>query len=117
MALPAGLKSQIHAVLGKEGVTVPMSNLFGVAGQDLLDDCSLAPAYRLRVESLRSLIRQYGHEITIVGTEIVFLRISRPHGSGPTAGKIARVAVGRKIVTLVYYGLRDGKIRCLAPSG
>ena len=27
--------------------------------------------------------------------------------------KIARVAVARKIVTLVYYGLRDGQIRCL----
>ncbi len=28
--------------------------------------------------------------------------------------KIARVAVARKILTLVYYGLRDGEIRCLA---
>ena len=27
--------------------------------------------------------------------------------------KIARVAVARKILTLVYYGLRDGHIRCL----
>jgi transposase len=30
--------------------------------------------------------------------------------------KIARVAVARKIVTLVYYGLRDGHIRCLEPE-
>jgi hypothetical protein len=28
--------------------------------------------------------------------------------------KIAAVAVGRKIHTLVFYGLRDGEIRCLA---
>jgi transposase len=28
--------------------------------------------------------------------------------------KIAAVAVGRKILTLVFYGLRDGEIRCLA---
>lgn len=28
--------------------------------------------------------------------------------------KIAGVAVGRKILTLVFYGLRDGAIRCLA---
>ncbi len=27
---------------------------------------------------------------------------------------IARVAVARKLLVLVYYGLRDGEIRCLA---
>ncbi len=27
--------------------------------------------------------------------------------------KIARVAAARKLLTLVYYGLRDGEIRCL----
>ena len=27
---------------------------------------------------------------------------------------IARVAAARKLLTLVYYGLRDGEIRCLA---
>jgi hypothetical protein len=26
----------------------------------------------------------------------------------------AQVAVARKVLTLVYYGLRDGEIRCLA---
>lgn len=29
---------------------------------------------------------------------------------------IAKVAAGRKLLTLVYYGLRDGHIRCLAPA-
>jgi transposase len=29
---------------------------------------------------------------------------------------IARVAAARKLLTLVYYGLRDGQIRCLAPA-
>jgi transposase len=28
--------------------------------------------------------------------------------------KVARVAAARKLLTLVYYGLRDGDIRCLA---
>ena len=28
----------------------------------------------------------------------------------------ARVAVARKVLTLVYYGLRDGEIRCLAQT-
>jgi len=26
---------------------------------------------------------------------------------------IARVAAARKLLTLVYYGLRDGEVRCL----
>ena len=30
---------------------------------------------------------------------------------------IARVAAARRLLTLVYYGLRDGEIRCLAPAG
>ena len=29
-------------------------------------------------------------------------------------GNIATVAVARRLLTLVYYGLRDGHIRCLA---
>ena len=31
--------------------------------------------------------------------------------------KIGRVAAARKLLTLVYYGLRDGEIRCLARVG
>ncbi len=33
---------------------------------------------------------------------------------GSRTRKIARVALARHIVTLAYYGLRDGEIRCLA---
>jgi transposase len=29
----------------------------------------------------------------------------------------ARVAVARRLLSLVYYGLRDGEIRCLAEAG
>ena len=29
--------------------------------------------------------------------------------------QVAKVAVARKILTLCFYGLRDGEIRCLAP--
>ena len=29
--------------------------------------------------------------------------------------QIAKVAIARQILTLCYYGLRDGEIRCLAP--
>ena len=37
-----------------------------------------------------------------------FVRIAERRGTNK-----ARVAVARKLLTLVYYGLRDGEIRCL----
>jgi hypothetical protein len=30
--------------------------------------------------------------------------------------KIAKVAIARKLLTLCYYGLRDGEIRCLSTN-
>lgn len=35
---------------------------------------------------------------------------------GPQARNIAKVAAARRLLTLVFYGLRDGQIRCLAPA-
>ncbi|MDA8385055.1 MAG: IS110 family transposase [Actinomycetota bacterium] len=208
VALKSNAKVQIHSVLAKEGICVPMSDLFGVAGSELLDTLELADAYQARVESLRNLIDAYAYEIgsldkmiysqladntgykaiqaipgvgpvtavifvaeigdvsrftsphhlaswvgltprhresdttvhrgpiTKQGSKLVrwaaieaatrqvsdsrlrqdFERIATNHGSKPGARKIARVAVARKIVHLVYYGLRDGVIRSLAPD-
>ena len=45
VALRSGLKAQVHAVLAKEGVRVPMTDLFGVGGNRLLDALELAPAF------------------------------------------------------------------------
>jgi len=40
------------------------------------------------------------------------------HRVGDRRGRsIGRVAAARKVLTLVYYGLRDGHIRCLDPTG
>jgi transposase len=202
--LRSGLKAQVHAVLAKEGVTVPMSDLFGVAGCRLLDEVHLADAYRIRVESLRDLIKHCDEEVAKVEEQIdpyvaddlgyravqaipgvgpvlasVFVaeigdisrfssarhlcswagltpthhesdeKVRRGHitkqGSrlvrwaaveavarqrtdtpirrhhrqvGERRGtQIGRVAAARKLLTLVYYGLRDGQIRCLAEAG
>ncbi|MGQ0433436.1 MAG: IS110 family transposase [Microthrixaceae bacterium] len=201
VALRTGLKAQVHAVLAKEGVRVPVSDLFGVGGNRLLDDLELAPAYAARVRSLRQLIAAVDAEIPIFERELHGLLASHRgyqavqaiHGvgrilaglfvaeigdvnrfagprqlvswagltpkhresdatvrrgritkqgsklvrwaaveavarqRGPTKiqrdlrriadrrGKpIGRVAAARKLLTLVYYGLRDGEIRCLA---
>jgi transposase len=195
----SGLKAQVHAVLAKQGVSVPMSDLFGVAGQKLLDQVGLDDAYALRVRSLRDLIVHHDTEVAMLDRQIrdrlredpgwnaiqaipgvgpvlaaVFVAeigdvtrfasaaklcawaglTPKHHESDTTikrgpitkqgsrlirwaaveaacrrrngfgaedyariashrGAKIARVAIARKIVTLVYYGLRDGEIRSL----
>ncbi len=53
VALRTGLKSQVHAVLAKQGVAVAVSDLFGVGGQQLLDSLTLDPPFAARVTSLR----------------------------------------------------------------
>jgi transposase len=200
----SGLKAQVHAVLAKEGVSVPMTDLFGLSGRHLMDTVPLAPAYRMRVESLCELIERMGEQIDALEGAIapiladdlgfhavqvipgigavlaaIFVaeigdvsrfasarqlcswagltpthhesdqRVRRGHitkqGSrlvrwaaveavvrqrgattisahhhrvGERRGtNIGRVAAARKLLTLVYYGLRDGEIRCLAKTG
>ena len=71
-----------------------------------------------------------GH-ITKMGSTLVrwaaIEAVARYHGGAPIeasysaiaarrGNKIARVAAARKLLTLVYYGLRDGEIRCLAKA-
>lgn len=43
--------------------------------------------------------------------KVTYRRIAERRGRN-----IAKVAAGRKVLTLVYYGLRDGEIRCLAKA-
>jgi transposase len=202
--LRSNLKAQVHAVLAKEGVVVPMTDLFGVGGQRLLDEVELGRAYRIRVESLRDLIELCDREIAMLEKETapffagdlgyhavqaipgvgpvlaaVFVAeigdisrftsarhltswagltpthhesdekvrrghitkqgsrlvrwaaveaVSRQRGATPIrahhqqvgerrGAQIGRVAAARKLLILVYYGLRDGEIRCLAKAG
>ena len=202
--LRTNLKSQVHAVLAKEGVRVPMSDLFGVGGQVLLDKVHLAEAYRVRVDSLRDLMDSVNREIAMLeeqtapyfAGDLGYHAVQTIPGVGPVlaaifvaeigdvsrftsarhlcswAGltpthkesdvtvhrghitkqgsrlvrwaavegvvrqrtdspirrhhrnvgerrgtKIGRVAAARKLLILVYYGLRDGEIRCLAETG
>lgn len=201
VAMRSGCKAQIHAVLGKAGVQVPMTDLFGVGGRRLLDEVRLAPAFATRVASLRRLIVLLDKEITALHRRVTLtLSLDRGYrailalpGVGPVIGavlvteigdvrrfstaahlcswagltprhresdnvvhrghitkqgsklvrwatveavqkmragtkqrddfvriaerrgrNIGRVAAARRLLTLVYYGLRDGEIRCLA---
>jgi transposase len=202
VALRTGLKAQVHAVLAKCGVTVAVTDLFGVAGQRILDELHLPETYAARITSLRRLIDAFDFEIDLhakmtaarlatdpgygalraidgVGPILAALfvaeigdvhRFTRPEqlcswagltprhresdtkvhrgpitkqGStlvrwaaveavqrirhGPIAAtrtrigtsrgaNIGKVAAARKLLTLVFYGLRDGHIRCLAKT-
>jgi transposase len=201
VAMRSGLKSQVHAVLAKEGVSVPMTDLFGLAGRALLDAVPLGCAYTTRIESLRDLIELYDREVATLDGKVSralaghegFRAIQRIPGVGPVLGavfvaeigdvgrfdrpeqlaswagltprhhesdttvrrghitkqgsrlvrwaaveavqrqrgstkladdyrriaerrgrKIGVVAAARKLLALVFYGLRDGEVRCLA---
>jgi hypothetical protein len=190
-------------VLAKEGVRVPMTDRFGVAGTRLLDQLQLGRAYEVRIASLRSLIGAYNQEITTLQREVAtalagdvgYLAIQAIPGVGPVlaavlwprsatciaslarpscapglgsrlltasptplcavapsptrvpgwsaglpsrppsdcpgqasrlptstasltgaAPAVGRVAAARRLLTLVFYGLRDGEVRCLAPA-
>ncbi len=75
-------------------------------------------AHRGRITKQGSVLVRWGAIETIAGghggpkLRADFRRIAARRGI-----KVARVAVARKLLTLVYYGLRDGEIRCLAQSG
>ena len=202
VGLRTGLKAQVHAVMGKNGVLPTRTDMFGLGGNAQLDALELPMAYSLRLESLRDLIELYSREVTILDRRIqIALRdhtgyraIQAISGVGPvlaavfvaeigdvtrfaspdrlcswagltprhresdtkvrrgsitkqgcklvrwaaieaishnhSGGKIkadyrriaerrgrniGRVAAARRVLRLVFYGLRDGEIRCLAP--
>jgi transposase len=198
--LRSGLKTQVHAVMAKEGVLPTVADIFCAAGNAQLDALELAESYTLRIESLRDLIPVYDAEIVMLERKIHqrlagdkgYEAIQALNGVGRTIAAIfcaeigdvhrfrsapalcswaglvprhresdtkvvrgsitkmgsrlvrwaaleavaryhggtwlhedfcriaerrgknkARVAVARKLLTLVYYGLRDGEIRVL----
>jgi transposase len=65
VGLRSSLKCQIHAVLAAAGVPVPMSDLFGAGGRQLLTSARLAPESRARIDSLLRLIEALDFEIEL----------------------------------------------------
>ena len=59
------LKNQIHAVLAGAGVQVPMSDLFGLGGRQLLAATPLTVESRSRVDSLLRVITALDFEIDL----------------------------------------------------
>ncbi len=62
----------------------------------------------LRRAAVEAAVRQHGDTPIRVHQH----RVAERRGT-----KIGRVAAARKLLILVYYGLRDGEIRCLAETG
>jgi len=102
VALRSGLKAQVHAVLAKQGVRVPMSDLFGVAGTQLLDELPLDAPFHARVLSLRRLIDAYTFEIDVLAKRTAgqltrhpgFQAVQTIPGVGPVLGAVFVAEIG-----------------------
>ena len=102
VGLRSSLKCQIHAVLAAAGVQVPMSDLFGAGGRQLLTSARLTPESRARVDSLLRLIEALDFEIELFATLVA--RRLREHpgyrtllqipGVGPVLAAIFVAEVG-----------------------
>jgi transposase len=82
VAIRSGLKAEVHAVLAKGGVWVPMTDLFGVEGNLLLDRVAMPAPYMARIASLRRFIEAFDAEIDMF-TGLAQRRLS--HDAGYTA--------------------------------
>ena len=100
--LRSGLKAQVHAVMGKNGVLPAWSSMWGPAGSAQLDGLELPMAYSLRLESLRDLIELYGGEIEILDRRIHmtlkddtgYRAIQVIHGVGPVLAAVFVAEIG-----------------------
>ncbi|MEX3104916.1 MULTISPECIES: IS110 family transposase [unclassified Streptomyces] len=203
VSLRISCRNQAHGVMGKLGIAVPMSDLFGTTGTAFLDELLLPAGYAARVRALCAVMHELGRQIGMLDKEIAarlasdtgYRAIQKIGGIGPVlaavftveiadvtrfpdpqhlcswagltprhresdtvvrrghltkqgsklvrwaaveavqhapentpmrahrdriearrgagARNIAKAAAARKLLTLVYYGLRDGEVRCL----
>ena len=75
----ANAKAQVHGVLAKAGVKVPVSDLFGVAGNALLDAVALDDVYLVAVDSLRDPVALHSREIAMLD-RLIARRLEGPQG-------------------------------------
>jgi transposase len=95
-------KAQVHAVLAKCGVAVPMSDLFGVAGTDLLDRLKLPAAYAARIASLRRIMDLLDFEVDVcaglvkgrLARDPGYVAVQTIPGIGPILGAVLVAEIG-----------------------
>ncbi|SCL26442.1 Transposase [Micromonospora rhizosphaerae] len=95
-------KAEVHAVLAKCGVQVPMTDLFGVAGTALLDRLDLPAAYTARIASLRRLMDALNVEIDLfarlararLARDPAYTAVQTIPDIGPTLGAVFVAEIG-----------------------
>ena len=102
VALRSHCKAEVHAVLAKCGVQVPMSDLFGIEGNKLLDRLRLPAAYAARIGSLRRLMDDLDFEIEVFTDAVQgrlradpgYVAVQQIPGIGPILGAVFIAEIG-----------------------
>jgi transposase len=102
VAMRSSLKAQVHAVLAKQGVPVPVSDLFGVGGRKLLDQLGLDAPYAARIGSLRRIMDLLDFEIEVVSKRVAaqlsghsgYQAIQAVPGIGPVLAAVFVAEIG-----------------------
>jgi transposase len=102
VGLRSHCKAEVHAVLAKCGVRVSLSDLFGVAGTDLLDRLELPGPYAARVSSLRRVMEDLDFEIDLftglvrgrLAKDPGYVAVQQIPGIGPTLGAVFVAEIG-----------------------
>jgi transposase len=100
--LRSSLRCQIHAVLANQGVAVPMSDLFGLKGNQLLGRATMSPAARARVASARRMLDALDFEVDFftkmtsghLAKHPGFAAVQTLPGIGPVLGAVFIAEVG-----------------------
>jgi transposase len=102
VALRSHGKAEIHAVLAKCGIQVPMTDLFGLAGTGLLDRLDLPAVYAARIASLRRVMDLLDFEIDVfsglvrarLANNAAHAAVQTIPGIGPTLGAVFVAEIG-----------------------
>src|SRR5689334_23805372 len=86
VAWRSALKASVHAVLAKQGLHIPVSDLFGLGGRQLLAASPVDGPFRARVDALCRLVDAVEFEIDAVAGPVLAENVIR-------AGQACRVPV------------------------
>jgi transposase len=96
------LRCQVHAVLAGQGVMVPVSDLFGVKGSQLLAGLELPAVYRYRIDSLLRLVEVFDREVDQTAAltahrlqhDLGYAAVQTIPGVGPILGAVFVAEIG-----------------------
>ncbi|MDH6125507.1 IS110 family transposase [Kitasatospora sp. GP82] len=102
VALRSGMKAEIHAILAKQGITLPVSDIFGVRGRDLLAVAPLDPPFRARANATLRLIDAHDFEIDLadgwprgrLANHAGYHALQTLPGVGPTLAAVFTAEIG-----------------------